>query len=454
MNNFENSTALAHRSATSFRDRLAIGLTAAVRCAALVLAAAVPVVVAPQWGDAYNYPKVLVVYALAATIVVGWGATYLLTRRPPWRVTGPEISVWLFLFVALVSSWFSVSARLTLLGAPGRYEGLLALAAYVVFFFVGVHFFGSEHGFRKLATVAGVAAVLTMLYGVSRLFLPPLFPNEVVLKQLYDTMGYPRVYSTVGNPVTFGGYLAFMIPLAGGLAFAARDRDRVLWLVAAALGYAILLMTFTRAAWLAVGIGTGMFLVAVGPRALRRYVTMRTALAVLVAMGLGVTIAVAVVTPAQLAGRVSSALAGSGSVGQRVYIWSRTIDAIRSRPVLGWGLETLRDVFPYEREGLVKHFGYRPIIIDEAHNDVLQMAVSIGVPGALIYVVFWFCILSTAARILRRASGASRMLAAGWLAAVVAYLVQAQFSFSTVAIAPVVWLLAGSASGWEAGGES
>ncbi len=450
MNSFENSILSDHNPSWSIRERLAVWSFRVIRTAALALMVAVPLVVVPTWRDAYNSPKVLVVYALAATMAILWAAANVLVRGLRWRATLPEIPLGLFLLTALISSWVSVSARLTFLGAPDRYDGLLALIAYIVFYFIGVHFFGSERGFRVLATVGGVAAVMTMLYGLSQLFLPPLFPTEGAVKQLYAGLGYPRALSTLGNPVTFGGYLALMTPLVGSLGLAATGRSRLLWLAAAGLGYVTILVTFTRAAWLAVLLGSGILLMAVGPSTFRRFIAARVVFIVVAAIGLALTLAA--VTPAQLASRAASALAvGSGSTGQRVYIWGRTIEVIRSRPLLGWGLETLGEVFPYERDGLVKYFGFRPVIIDKAHNDLLQMAVSIGIPGAAMYLLFWAAVVWSGARTLRRASGMSRVFAAGWLAAVVAYLVQVQFSFSTVAVAPVAWLLAGSAGGWDAG---
>ncbi len=453
MNGFENSILPDRNLVWAIRERLAAWLFLVVRTAALVLMVAVPLVVIPTWPEAYNYPKALLVYALAAAMATLWAVASALARGPRWRSTLPEIPLWLFLLAALVSSWVSVSASLTLLGAPGRHEGLLTLIAYTVFYFVGVHFFGSERGFRVLATIGGVAAVVTMAYGLCGWFLPPLFSNEAALMQLYASLGYPRALSTLGNPVTFGGYLALMIPLVGSLALAATGRSRLFWLAAAGLGYVTILVTFTRGAWLAVLLGSGILVIAVGPRTFRRLLAGRTVLIVVAITAFALTLAA--VAPRQLASRASSSLTvESGSIGQRVYIWRHTIATIRSRPLLGWGLETLGEVFPYEREGLVKYFGFRPVIIDEAHNDVLQMAVSIGIPGAAMYLWFWAAVVGGGARTLRRASGTSRILAAGLLGAVVAYLVQAQFSYSTVAVAPVVWLLAGSAGGWDAGGTS
>src|SRR5207247_11256511 len=93
------------------------------------------------------------------------------------------------------------------------------------------------------------------------------------------------------------------------------------------------------------------------------------------------------------------------------------------RPWLGWGLETLGTVFPYDRASLVQVFSPRPTIIDKAHNDLLQVAVSIGIPGALAYAAVWRSVVWSAVRMWRRATDAPRVLAGGLLAAIAPYLV-------------------------------
>lgn len=419
-----------------------------VRTAALVSVGAVPLVVAPWAHDAFSQPKVLVVYALAGVMVVGWIAAYISGYRR-WRTTVPETAVWLFLLALLVSSWVSVNARLTFFGPPGRHEGLLTLVAYLIFYFVGVHFLGSARGVLTVFRVGAVVGAIAIGYGIIQVFLPPLFAAEAAIKTSYASLGYPRSSSTLGSPVDFGAYLALMTPVLLTTAISARGSSRVLWSIAAGLGYVATLMTFTRGVWLAVAVSTGILAIAIGREIFQRYwKTFGTVLAVMV---IGLVLTVMIATPRQVVDRISSTfVVRSGSVGERMYIWDRTIDLIRARPLLGWGLATLVDIFPYDHQELVKVFGFKTVIIDEAHNDLLQIAVSIGIPGALTYVSFWILVIVVALRTLRRTIGPGHVLAAGWLAALVAYLVQAQFSFSTVSVTPIVWLMAGAMGGWEA----
>jgi len=428
---------------------VATAATQFVRIAALALVAVVPLVVTPWGQDAYSRPKVMVLYSLVGVMLGGWLILRALSRRQ-WNPTAPELALWAFVLAAIISSWTTVNPRLTFFGGPGRYEGLLALMAYVALYLVGVHFFGSKPGFHRLVRMAAIAALPVAAYGVLQLFIPPLFYGEAFTREWYGGLGILRIPSTVGGPVVLGGYLVSVIPLLLVLAITSRGVARGIWLAGSCVAIVALALTLTRAAWLAAAVGWSVVAVGVGRSEWRRQMMVGACLVAAVVLAVAVLTTV-VATPAQIGARVATtAVTQSGSVASRLFIWQRTVYLIRARPLLGWGIETLREIFPYDRNSLVRYFGVRPVIIDRAHNDTLQMAVSVGVPGAAAYVVFWLLVIGAAVRAWRRESGADRIIAAGWLGALTGYLVQAQFSFSSVAFTPIIWLLAGAACGWEA----
>ncbi len=420
-----------------------------VRAAGLTLVVAVPLVVSPWGRDAYSQPKVLVLYGVAAAMVVGWIGLRIAAGRATWVLTLPELALWAFFFAVLISSSTSVHPRVSFFGAPARYEGLFTVASYLVLFFVGVHFFGSPADFRVLAIWTCSIGALATIYGLVQLVVPPLFPGEAFTRAWYGGLGIPRITSTVGGPIVFGGYLVFVLPFMVALAALGRGTSTGMWLLFASLALMATALTLTRAAWLAAAVGITTLLIAAGREAWQHRRQAVAALAVAVIASAVMLVAV-VGTPEQVGSRVAAATNLAGSAAQRLYIWEHTLRLIYARPLAGWGLETLGEVFPYSQPGLVEHFGLRPVIIDRAHNDLLQMAVSVGVPGATAYAVFWGLVVVSAVRLWRRSGGRLRLLAAGWLSAIVAYLIQAQFSFSAVALAPIVWLLAGAACGWEA----
>lgn len=426
--------------------RSAASLAALARGAALLVPVALPVAVTPWGVDGYSHVKALVLYALAALAAAGWLLSRLASRPAPWRETPAELAAWGYLLAVMAATVVSGYPRLSIFGAPGRHEGLFVLAAYVTLYMVGVHLLGSRRGVEAVLTAAVGAAVAVTGYGLLQPFVPPLFAGEEFLREWYSRGSLPRISSTVGGPVIFGGYLAFMLPVFVSMCARSGVIRRGLWLAAAAGTVVALALTLTRAAW--VGAAAGLFVFGLaGWRSIpgRRVIA---AVLLLTAVGAG-GLLLSIGRPGEVVSRVAAtATAQSGSVAQRVYTWQGTLSLIRSRPLLGWGPETLGEVFPYDRPSLVRYFGFRPVIINRAHNDVLHVAVSVGIPGAAAYVLFWILVMAGAWRRRTVLEGSDRILAAGWAGALVAYLVQVQFSFSTPAVTPTVWLLAGAVSGW------
>lgn len=69
-----------------------------------------------------------------------------------------------------------------------------------------------------------------------------------------------RVYSIFGSPNILGSYMAFIVPLAAGVALYERSRaERWFYAFAAAVSLMTLLFTFTRGAWVAFFVGTLVF---------------------------------------------------------------------------------------------------------------------------------------------------------------------------------------------------
>ena len=180
-------------------------------------------------------------------------------------------------------------------------------------------------------------------------------------------------------------------------------------------------------------------------------------------------------------------LKSAGAV-ERISLWKSSVEMIKDRPFLGWGPDTFGTYFTkYRRQDLVD-FEYNvaklatPRYQNRPHSDILQQGISAGLLGMIAYLSFVIAYFLFALRRLIRisksrvlpslrgsASGISgdsviassgqqtgakqppstlnaafdRALLIGIIAGLAGYFLQIQFSFSTIAVAPQVWLLMG-----------
>jgi tetratricopeptide (TPR) repeat protein len=139
-------------------------------------------------------------------------------------------------------------------------------------------------------------------------------------------------------------------------------------------------------------------------------------------------------------------LAGAGGSGAaRLAMWQGTQKLVAARPLLGYGPDSLGLVFPrvYPPE-LVYHHG-RGLVVDRAHNLVLDWTVTLGILGLFAGGTFLFVVLRSGWRSLaaHEADGARELLVIGALSALVGNLVGNLVSFDVLPTLAASWMLAG-----------
>ncbi len=83
--------------------------------------------------------------------------------------------------------------------------------------------------------------------------------------------------------------------------------------------------------------------------------------------------------------------------GWRLQVARDSVAMIKQRPVLGWGLGTFPTVFPRFKSV------YDDVLVNEAHDDYLQLLVETGVVGCILAGWFLWNLLSASLRELRKA---------------------------------------------------
>ena len=389
--------------------------------------------------DPFDTAKMFVFRALLLVALGIWAWSLLMSGG---TIRRTKLDWWVLGFVgwAALTTALSVHPATSLFGKYTRYEGFATYAGYGVLFFLSVQVLTTEGRVRSMARTICLSGLLVSLYGVMQA--TGHDPSR------WATLPFDKgmAFSTLGNPDLLGGYIIFPLVINVAMALSeARTRWRLFHWSATFFMSACWILTFVRGAWVGGVVGLGFLMVVV--------VRQRRSLLVLDKVFLGLTgigaVAVAVATTRSAVGvtnvlsrALSAAAFTEGTAGSRLQIWGSAAQAIWHRPLFGWGPDTFRFAFgPYRTVEYVAHNGFATTA-DNAHNYILQLATTLGVPGAVLaYGIFFAALWSGGRGMLTRGGGTGDgLLRGGFMAASVGFLVYLVFGLSVVSSTSILWL--------------
>jgi O-antigen ligase len=390
-------------------------------------------------GFTYNKAALMQLTALALVALAGparsWGALRGAVRDPA------ALGALLFGLSAAISTDVSVSPRTSLQGASGSFAGLGVALAYVVVFFAGRAALGTPGGVRVVCGAAGVAAAGTGAYAA----LQAAGLEAMGWDGDSRVGGFVRPFGTLGHPNLLGAYLAVALPLVLSLAARAMERGRrgahAVWLFVAGLAGAGVVASLSRAAWLAAACGLAVAAAGGKWRPSWRKVTLALFLA-----AAGAAACSAVWGGSGLAAGLGARLRALADGGGRPHIWRTAWLVFRDHPWFGSGLDTFQLVFGSRQTADYWHveWGFSPA---KAHNEVLHTLATQGLCGALALLAWGGGLVAAAVRAWRRGDAGHRPACVAVVAALVAFVVQAQFGFVEPGCGTLAACLAGLLAG-------
>ncbi|MCX6363575.1 MAG: O-antigen ligase family protein [Actinobacteria bacterium] len=395
----------------------------------------------PITYDEFDIVKVFFQRVLGLVALAAW-AWDLLRRGGKVRRTPIDWLILAFIVWVALTTVTSIHWPIALFGKPRRYEGLLSFVNYAVIYFLVLQFAGGAARVRTLARALFFSSLIVAGYGLLQFI--GWDPAT------WGTLPFEanRAFSTYGNPDLLGGFLMFSTPVALGLALA---EPNLVWRLVYWAGFAVngvtLIVAFTRGAW--IGGALGLALVAV--IAWRHRVRLRRVdwipAAVSAALGGGI-IWRSLSNPDEVMNfgkRLASIFQFGGGSGQtRNEIWQAAFAAVKERPILGWGADTFRLVFPkFKPVEYVRDAGGASVA-DNAHNYPLQLATGVGIPGMLMmYGIFVWAGVRSFGTVFGRTDDPTRIVLGAFWAAAAGYLVQLLFGVSVTGNTFLLWAALG-----------
>ncbi len=414
-----------------------------------VVLALLPIVMYPYIVDIYALPKVTFLYISTMLLILLYLIRSIKARKFVLYRSVLDIPIILILLTATISLLFSNMPILGLVGKYQRYETLPALFCYAAIFFLITQSVRDEKSFEQMLKVLAIGFIPIAAYGLLQASGLD-FPNIIRFGS--------RVHSSLGNPVLFGTYLVIMLPLLLSLARGSQEeRWRMLAWLLILVGGINLIFTESRGAWLGLtAAALAIFirwrknaavkkrLKVIRPKAAQPQSKNRT-LVVTIILIIAVLLATSIlfVPNNHLKKQLTSTFTlTDGSAAARIETWKTSLKMIKSRPLTGYGLEQMGYWSPIYKTA--RQVAIEPDSApDQAHNDLLQMAVDAGIPGMLLYI--WMFTVAILGLFKSRTVFRSSYLT-GLFGAIIGYLAQAQTGIPSVFTTPLIWSLLGVAA--------
>ena len=390
---------------------MAVGSDSMTSWALAALAVGVVAAVDPGGWFPFGPAKWLVVSVLGCVALAAWfteGSIAKVSRFERWALG-------LFALLLVVAGLGALDGRYAWLGTPERHFGVLTWLGCIGLYLAGRQL-ASEDAERRVVRAMAVGGLVIAVWTAA------------------EVLGHPPVSiasdtSRLTGPFGSAAYLGAAAVLFGGasLGVALSKGEGRSWRtcgwVSAAGCVVALVGSGARAAWLAAVIVAALV-------AVRRAPAMAKHLA-----PIGVA---AVVGMLMIAGS-TGVLERSHGAASRLDEWGVALRVIAEHPLTGVGPEGYRLAFA---EGVDDHYEQqygRAVLPDRAHSSVLDIAVTLGLPAALVWVALIVGLGRVLLSRLRTASGLGVGLAAG----VLAYGAQQLLLFPLAELDPLVWALAG-----------
>lgn len=356
------------------------------------LLAFVPFIFTPSTSELFEFPKMILVYALTVIIVSAWAAKSILAGKLIFRRSPLDLPLLLVLLALLLSTLLSVDPHTSFWGYYGRWNGgLLSLIAYLFLYWAYVSNMGKSQTLNAIRCLIA-SAFLVSAYAVlehfghsfSCLALRGNFSVSCWVPKVQE-----RVFATLGQPNWLAAWLVAIAPLTWWLTLKKTQNAkrfivcRLPFAVLPAMLLAAILFTHSRSGLLGLGAAIAIFIFFLLPKKL----TFRAAFLTL-ALLTGIFIWQRSLSDCfDLNPNTLSSTTGTESCKIRTIVWYGAVDIWRHYPVSGSGVETF--AYTYYNFKPVEHnlTSEWDLLYNKAHNEYLNYLATTGIVGLTSYLL-------------------------------------------------------------------
>lgn len=357
------------------------------------------------------------------------------------------LAIFLFLLAALLSTLLSINPITSFLGFYERQQGLTSLIYCITFFILLCFNLDSQNNkedkfikINRIIWTVVLSSFLVSLYGLAQIagydFTEWTEPASLT----------GRATSSLGQPNFLASYLLLVVAFSIYL-FVKSKKFLIKFIlgVITLIQLLCLFFTYSRAGWIGFILGaliTGIvYVLTVGINKEKIAILFKNKLAIFIFITVIFGSVILIINNPLFVDRIKSmADAKSGSTAVRLNFWKASMDAIKKRPIFGYGPDVLGDVFVKYYKNNWAVYGRVNDYPDKAHNLFLDIILSSGVVGLLSFLYLLYLFFKLIINNIKN-SRDYKSLSIIILFSVASYLISLIFGFAVVVTNIYFWLL-------------
>ncbi len=327
-----------------------------------------------------NSDIVLAKFIVGSILIFGSLVAWLSDRSPDrqliLRLNAEAVLFLSILAMAAVSGALTLDRPTVLFGTYAHYQGLISLTALAIAFILTIQIDWTDERLRFAIGLLLAGGAIQAVFGLSQILAGFIG---------FDLMGVGihkfRSTGLMGNANILGSYLVPIIPLGVYFARMSRGPIKVVSIISTGLIGVVALATLSITAWLAT-LAIGVLLVADRVRRWGRWTRKFTVVFLassLVFAGFFLLSSFHFSVRGSIWQRILNLASPTGSLASRSDIWAAAWRLISQRPLFGWGPDAFEPAAPFYGKlgGVVE-------LPTHTHNLIMEFAVNLGVPAALL----------------------------------------------------------------------
>lgn len=386
-----------------------------------------PLIVSEVFLFQYNIPRLVWLFAT----VFLFGLAFIVVRRGEYQASIKWIDVALASFVGIiwVSLLFAVEVYQGIWSSIGRNTGASTYLLVLVWYLLMRSAMWTQQEWRRLFNTTIVVTGIAAVWGILEYVTARIATGETAL----------RISGPAGNSLIMANYLAPYLFVA---AFMLSERVKLIrsslhYYIVILIGILIVIataLTFSRSSYLGVIVGViccagyVWSLIKTGNHK-RAFIYVGGALVAVVIVYGALMTAVGSNSSAILQ-RLSISRESFSTLQTRFLNWQIALNAIKERPIFGWGWENYRIAADKHFDPTLAEHSYYETRIDKPHNIFLEIWVTTGTVGLFIFLGLLYVVVTSIHRLKKNSvvSEFGSWILYGFLTA---YIVQGFFAFET-----------------------